>query len=80
MIDQRNTRRSTALVTNIEFEAWNSYLGDAVLTMALMDRLVDSAITLKINGKSYRAHRARQIGTPAAGGRAKTKTNGRTSD
>ena len=54
VIDQRNTRRSTALVTNIEFEAWSTYLGDAMLTMALMDRLADSAITLKINGKSYR--------------------------
>jgi len=77
VIDQRNTRRSTALVTNIEFDAWSSYLGDAMLTMALMDRLADSAITLKINGKSYRAHRARQIGAPVAVKRSKTK---RTSD
>ena len=80
VIDRRNTRRSTALVTNIEFEAWNSYLGDAVLTMALMDRLSDSAITLRINGKSYRAHRARKIGTPAADKRAKTKPIGRTAN
>ena len=80
VIDQRNTRRSTALVTNIEFEAWNTYLGDAVLTMALMDRLADSAITLKINGKSYRAHRARQIGASTAGKQSKTRPNGRTAD
>jgi DNA replication protein DnaC len=77
VIDQRNTRRSTALVTNIEFEAWSSYLGDAVLTMALMDRLADSAITLKINGKSYRAHRARRLGPPAVDERAETKPSGR---
>jgi len=80
VIDQRSTRRSTALVTNIDFDAWNSYWGDGVMTMALLDRLVDSAITLKIQGKSYRAHRARQIGPPGSGGQAKTKSNGRPND
>ena len=58
VIDQRNTRRSTALVTNIDFAAWGDYLGDAPLAMAFLDRVVDGAIILKINGKSYRAHRA----------------------
>ena len=52
--------RSTALVTNIDFEAWANYLGDPPLAMALLDRIVDGAIILKINGKSYRAHRAQQ--------------------
>ena len=28
--------------------------------MAFLDRIVDGAIILKINGKSYRAHRGRQ--------------------
>jgi hypothetical protein len=28
--------------------------------MALLDRIVDGAIVLKIAGKSYRAHRAKQ--------------------
>lgn len=80
VIDQRNTRRSTALVTNVDFDAWNDYLGDAVMTMALLDRLADSAITLKINGKSYRVHRARQIGPASDGGRTKTRSDGQTSD
>jgi DNA replication protein DnaC len=52
--------RSTALVTNIDFEAWGDYLGDPPLAMAFLDRIVDGAIILKINGKSYRAHRAQQ--------------------
>ena len=46
-----------ALVTNIDFEAWGNYLGDPPLAMAFLDRIVDGAIILKINGKSYRAHR-----------------------
>ena len=60
MVDARNQRRSTALVTNIDFEAWGEYLGDPPLAMAFLDRIVDGAIILKIKGKSYRAHRAQQ--------------------
>jgi DNA replication protein DnaC len=58
LIDARSPKRSTALVTNIDFEAWGEYLGDPPLAMAFLDRIVDGAIIVKINGKSYRAHRA----------------------
>ena len=58
LIDARSPKRSTALVTNIDFEAWGDYLGDPPLAMAFLDRIVDGAIIVKINGKSYRAHRA----------------------
>jgi DNA replication protein DnaC len=57
IIDAR-TQRSTALVTNIDFDAWGEYLGDPPLAMAFLDRVVDGAIILKIKGRSYRAHRA----------------------
>jgi DNA replication protein DnaC len=66
LIDARSPNRSTALVTNIDFEAWGEYLGDPPLAMAFLDRIVDGAIILKINGKSYRAHRAQP--SPAAKG------------
>jgi DNA replication protein DnaC len=59
VVDARNEQRSTALVTNIEFKAWGEYLGDPPLAMALLDRIVDGAIILRIAGKSYRAHRAK---------------------
>ncbi len=61
VIDARNQRSSTALVTNIDFAAWGEYLGDAQLAMALIDRLVDGAIIMKITGKSYRAKRAKPM-------------------
>ena len=61
--------RSTALVTNIDFEAWGEYLGDPPLAMAFLDRIVDGAIIMKINGKSYRAHRAER----ASAGKQPTK-------
>ena len=48
---------STALVTNMDFQTWAKNLGEANLAGAFLDRIVDGAIILKINGKSYRAHR-----------------------
>jgi len=46
-------KRSTALVTNIDFEAWADYLGEAPLAMELLDRVVDGATIVKLKGKSY---------------------------
>jgi len=65
VVDGRSPKRSTAMVTNISFEAWADYLGDAPLAMAILDRLVDGAIVLKIEGRSYRAHRAHRPAAPA---------------
>mgnify|MGYP001029086245 FL=1 len=66
IIDRRNGRASTALVTNIEFEDWTDYLGDPPLAMALLDRIVDGALPYKFKGKSYRAHRAKRDRLAAA--------------
>lgn len=60
VVDMRHGQKSTALVSNIDFEAWPEYLGDAPLTMAIIDRVVDGAIVMKITGRSYRAHRAKK--------------------
>ena len=60
VIDSRTRSRSTALVTNIDFEAWGDYLGDPPMAMAFLDRVVDGAMILKLRGKSYRAHRAQK--------------------
>jgi DNA replication protein DnaC len=57
IIDARNQRRSTALVTNIDFERWADYLGDPDLAMAMLDRIVEGATIVKLKGKSYRAQR-----------------------
>ena len=58
LIDARSQQRSTVLVTNIDFDARDEYLGDPPLAMAFLDRIVDRAIILKIQGKSSREHRA----------------------
>ena len=41
VIDGRNRRSSTAIITNVSFDDWTEYLGDPPLTMALLDRVVD---------------------------------------
>jgi DNA replication protein DnaC len=64
VIDARSRQRSTAVATNIDFDAWADYLGDPPLATAFLDRVVDGAIILKLKGKSYRAHRA---STPTTG-------------
>jgi DNA replication protein DnaC len=55
IIASRNQKRSTALVTNIDFDKWGEYLSDGPLAMAFLDRLVEGAIILHLKGKSYRA-------------------------
>jgi DNA replication protein DnaC len=57
VIDARSQKASTALVTNIDFDHWADYLGDAPLVMAFLDRIVDGALIVKMKGQSYRVHR-----------------------
>jgi DNA replication protein DnaC len=61
VIASRNQKRSTALVTNVDFEKWADYLSDGPLAMALLDRLVRGAIIMKLKGKSYRADKTKAI-------------------
>ena len=57
VIASRHQKHSTILITNVDFDAWAHYLGDAPLAMAMLDRLVDGAVVIKIKGPSYRANR-----------------------
>lgn len=59
-------RLSTTVATNVDFDSWAKYLEDPNLAQAVMDRVVDNAIILKINGKSYRAYRAQMKKTTAS--------------
>jgi DNA replication protein DnaC len=56
IIDARSQCVSTALVTNIDFDSWTEYLGDAQLAMAMLDRVVHGATIVKLKGRSYRLH------------------------
>jgi DNA replication protein DnaC len=65
IIDARNRRCSTALATNMDFKTWTKNLGESNLAGAFLDRIVDGAIILKINGRSYRAHRTQPTNSSA---------------
>lgn len=54
LIDRRHGHASTAITSNIELSEWGRYLGDAVITRAILDRIVMNAIRLRIEGPSYR--------------------------
>lgn len=55
VIDGRNRRSSTAVVTNVNMSDWTDYLGDPPMTMALLDRVMDRSIQIPFKGKSGRA-------------------------
>jgi DNA replication protein DnaC len=54
LMDQRVGKTSTAITSNILLSAWGPYLGDAALTMAILDRVIHHATRIEIDGPSYR--------------------------
>jgi DNA replication protein DnaC len=55
IISHRYERGATAITTNKVYKHWASiFNNDAVLTSALLDRLLHHAETVRIEGKSYR--------------------------
>lgn len=61
VIDQRYGKKSTILTTNMDFKAMGHYLGDPVVTAAMVDRLVHHAIILHIEGPSWRMHQSKLL-------------------
>lgn len=55
VIDGRNRRNSTAVVTSVNMSDWTDYLGYPPLTMALLDRVMDRLIQIPFKRKSGRA-------------------------
>ena len=50
----RAERKSTIITTNLSFEQWENIFKDPVMTTAIVDRLTHKAITINMNGNSYR--------------------------
>jgi DNA replication protein DnaC len=57
VIEARHQKRSTAIITNLDFDKWADYLRDPLIGMAFLDRFVEAAAILKIK-KDARSHRA----------------------
>jgi len=61
VVEGRYCKSTTILTTNIDFKALGEYLGDPVVTTALVDRLVHHAIIINIDGPSYRMHESKAL-------------------
>ena len=61
VIDARYGKNSTWLTTNIDFKALGDYLGDPVVTTAIVDRMVHHAIIINIEGPSWRLHESKKL-------------------
>lgn len=78
-IAKRYEKGSMILTSNLTFASWDdAFAGDAVLTAAMLDRILHHAAIVQISGESYRLKDKRRAGIMARPGRtkqAKEKTN-----
>lgn len=61
VIEGRYSKNSTILTTNIDFKAMGKYLGDPVVTTAIVDRMVHHAVIISIEGPSWRMHESKRL-------------------
>lgn len=54
LADHRAGHTSTLLTSNIKLSDWGRYLGDASLTMAILDRMIQRATRMEVEGPSWR--------------------------
>jgi len=72
VIDGRYCKGSTLLTSNIAFQDLGDYLGDPVITTAIVDRLVHHSIILNIEGPSWRMHESKKLNSQARKTKSKT--------
>jgi DNA replication protein DnaC len=66
VIAQRYERGSLILTSNLAFGSWDeAFAGDAVLTAAMLDRILHRATVVQIAGESYRLKDKRRAGIMA---------------
>jgi len=61
VIEGRYCKQTTILTTNIDFKAMGKYLGDPVVTAAMVDRMVHHTVIIHIDGPSYRMHESEKL-------------------
>lgn len=61
VIDGRYGKASNLLTTNIDFRELGDYLGDPVITTAIVDRMVHHSIIINIDGPSWRMKESKDI-------------------
>jgi DNA replication protein DnaC len=61
VINARYEKSSTIITSNIALDLWGTYLGDATIAMATLDRFVHHAALFHIDGPSWREHQSRLL-------------------
>ena len=61
VIDGRYCKGSTLITTNIDFRELGDYLGDPVVTTAIVDRVIHHSIIINIQGPSWRMHESKKL-------------------
>ena len=66
VIAKRYEKGSMILTSNLTFGSWDdAFAGDAVLTAAMLDRILHHATVVQISGESYRLKDKRRAGIVA---------------
>jgi DNA replication protein DnaC len=59
ILEDRHNLKSTLITSQLPIENWHEQIGDPTLADAILDRLVHSSHTLKLDGDSMRKKKAR---------------------
>jgi len=65
VIDARYCKASTIITSNIDFKEIGDYLGDPVITTAIVDRMIHHSIIIRIEGPSYRMYESKKLNQKA---------------
>jgi DNA replication protein DnaC len=75
VIARRYEKGSLVLTSNLGFGSWDeAFAGDAVLTAAMLDRILHHAAVVQISGESYRLKDKRRAGIMARPAKMKETT------
>ena len=61
VIEARYCKATTIITSNIDFKELGDYLGDPVITTAIVDRMIHHSIIINIEGPSYRMHESKKL-------------------
>ncbi|MGH2801041.1 MAG: ATP-binding protein, partial [Thermoleophilaceae bacterium] len=70
LVVERHRRASTVVVSNREPKEWLAMMADPLLAQSAVDRLLNAAYELVLEGDSYRRHQKPQSGRDDSGAEA----------
>ena len=59
VIEDRNQRGSTLIISQVPVEAWHQLIGEATIADAILDRLVHNAYRVEMEGESMRKQKSK---------------------